>query len=396
MNFKFKYIVEDVDRHGNVRVYFKRRGCAKVRMRDPVGSDAFVEQYNRVLADSETPAAQRALPGGNTKHPKRGTWRWLCVQYFKSATFRSLAPSTQRARRRILESTFDEPISPNSDHCFGQMPIEYLGPKSIRVLRDRKIDLPEAANGRVKAISTVFAWAIGDEQPGINSNPARDVPRIKTGSKGWHTWTDEEVTRFEDCHPIGSKARLAFGLLLMTGVRRSDVVRLSHKHKRNGELVFTAQKNRNRDPIDMVIPVLPDLEDLLDASQLGERTFLATEYGAPFTAAGFGNWFRDRCNEADLPHCSAHGLRKAGSTRAAENGATAHQLMAMFGWKTLQQAEIYTRAAQRRKLAREGMQLIVGGRDSEKSPTQNRTSGPTSSNSLKNKEDSGLWRSLGE
>jgi hypothetical protein len=25
-------------------------------------------------------------------------------------------------------------------------------------------------------------------------------------------------------------------------------------------------------------------------------TFLETEYGKPFTAAGFGNWFRDRCD----------------------------------------------------------------------------------------------------
>lgn len=44
-----------------------------------------------------------------------------------------------------------------------------------------------------------------------------------------------------------------------------------------------------------------------------------TTHGKPFTAAGFGNWFRDRCNEAELTHCSAHGVRKAAAARAAEN-----------------------------------------------------------------------------
>jgi hypothetical protein len=52
----------------------------------------------------------------------------------------------------------------------------------------------------------------------------------------------------------------------------------------------------------------------------GDLTFLVTKHGKPFTANGFGNWFRDRCDEARLPQCSAHGLRKAGATIAAENG----------------------------------------------------------------------------
>jgi hypothetical protein len=73
--------------------------------------------------------------------------------------------------------------------------------------------------------------------------------------------------------------------------------------------------------------------------------------GRPFSAAGFGNWFRDRCDEADLHHCSAHGLRKAGATIAAENGATDRQLMAMYDWKTEKQATPYTAAASRKLLA---------------------------------------------
>lgn len=239
------------------------------------------------------------------------------------------------------------------------MPVQRFGSKAVKVLRDRKAEYPEAANNRVKAISAAFAWALEDEQPGVTSNPTRDIARIKTSSTGHHTWTEDEVRQFEERHQIGTKARLAMSLILLTGVRRSDVVRLGRPHLRGQELHFIASKNRNRSPILMEIPVLPELRTILDGSELGDITFLVTNHRRPFIAAGFGNWFRERCNEAELSHCSAHGLRKAGSTRAAENGASAHQLMAMFGWKTIGQAQTYTEKAKRRRLAHAGMPLIV-------------------------------------
>ena len=83
---------------------------------------------------------------------------------------------------------------------------------------------------------------------------------------------------------------------------------------------------------------------------------------APSTRAGFGNWFRDRCNEAGLAHCSAHGSRKAGATFAAENGATAHQLMSIFGWLAMKEAERYMRAAERRRLAGDATALLIRGK----------------------------------
>ena len=82
------------------------------------------------------------------------------------------------------------------------------------------------------------------------------------------------------------------------------------------------------------------------------------DLGRPFTDAGFGNKFRDWCDQTDLPHCSAHGLRKAGATVAANNGATAHQLMAIFGWDTLKEAEKYTTKADQQRLAQAAMHLL--------------------------------------
>jgi site-specific recombinase XerD len=98
--------------------------------------------------------------------------------------------------------------------------------------------------------------------------------------------------------------------------------------------------------------------DVIDLSPCGELTFLVNDLGRPFSDAGIGNKFRDWCDQAELFHCSAHGVRKAGATIAAVNGATTKQLMAIFGWDSIKQAELYTRAAEQKQMAADAMHLI--------------------------------------
>jgi integrase len=203
--------------------------------------------------------------------------------------------------------------------------------------------------------------------PLLRPNPAVGLSKLGNPTEGWHTWTDDEIRQFEDRHPIGSKARLAFALLLYTGVRRSDVVALGRQHEHHGRLRFRPFKGRRCHPIFIDIPILPILANIIAASPTGHLTYLVTEYGRPFTHGGFTAWFHKRCAQAGLKGCSAHGLRKAGATRAAENGATTHQLMAIFGWLSVQQAERYTRAAERRRMASTGMETLL---PQSKCPTQ--------------------------
>jgi integrase len=142
---------------------------------------------------------------------------------------------------------------------------------------------------------------------------------------------------------------------MYTAARRSDVVKLGNGHIRDGWIKFMQYKTS----VPVELPILPALQEVIDATPvIGTTTFLVTQHGKPFTAAGFGNWFRDRCNEARLPQCSAHGVRKASAARAAENGATVHQLMSMFGWLTMHEAQRYTQAAERKRLARDAATLL--------------------------------------
>lgn len=99
MRMTLKYVAEDTDRHGNVRLYYRRNG-RKVRLRGPVGSPEFLTDYRR--------AAARPKESRKKSPPKPGVLRkdslhWLCAQYYKSTTFAELGAGTQKTRRSILE-----------------------------------------------------------------------------------------------------------------------------------------------------------------------------------------------------------------------------------------------------------------------------------------------------
>jgi integrase len=209
----------------------------------------------------------------------------------------------------------------------------------------------------------MFGWALEETPPLVKYNPVRDVRRVENVTDGFHTWTIDEVRQFEDRHPIGTQARLALALLLFTGVRRGDLVELGPKNVRNGWLRFVPNKTRYKRATETAKPVLEILTRIIEASPRGLTHYLVTQYGKPFTDNGFGNWFRDLCNEAGLPHCTAHGLRKCGASLAAENGTTVNQLMAIYDWSTPAQAKVYTDKADRMRLAGEAMHMLASGHE---------------------------------
>lgn len=343
------YLMRQRDRQGRWAYYVRRKGQRKVRIRGTPGTPGFLAAYQAALGASPPKRA-----------PAARTWRWLCELYFASPEFAGLSKATRDQRQRVLTATWTEPVAPSDDRQMGNVPLSEFNRQAVRVLRDRKAAHPEAANHRVKAIAATFRWAI-EVDHFAGPNPARDMPTLrKKNPDGHHTWTLEEVRRYEARHPIGTKARLALAVFAFTGVRISDAAQLGPANVRDGEIVWTEAKGQDRHPKERAIPFLPELQAVLATTKLtGRDTWLVTQYGRPFTVKGLGNWFRDRCDEAGLRHCSAHGLRKAGATIAAENGATDRQLMAIFGWETARQVSTYTRKADRKRLAREAMGLVV-------------------------------------
>ncbi|WP_188612562.1 tyrosine-type recombinase/integrase [Chelatococcus reniformis] len=139
-------------------------------------------------------------------------------------------------------------------------------------------------------------------------------------------------------------------------------MRLGPQHIRGGWLKYTQAKGEDladREPVDVEVPVHPDLDEVIAGTKITHLTFLATQQGRARTPAGFGNVFREWCDAAGLPHCSAHGLRHAMAARLAERGASPHQIMSVTGHKTLAEVQRYTKAADRRGTAKAAMGLLT-------------------------------------
>ncbi|WP_457814034.1 site-specific integrase [Sinorhizobium meliloti] len=202
----------------------------------------------------------------------------------------------------------------------------------------------------------MFSWAVESDLASVN--PASQIKLLYSGD-GFHTWTIGEVRQFEAKHPIGSKARLMLHLALYTGLRLNSLAILGRQHIRNGTLTIRPEKTRKSSGVTVEIPVLPELQKTIDESSTGNLTFLVTEFNKPFTVNGLGNKMRDWCDQAELFHCTTHGLRKAGATIAAENGATDEELMAIFGWTTKNQTTTYTKKARRKKMAAGAMRKLL-------------------------------------
>ncbi|HEX6001421.1 MAG TPA: tyrosine-type recombinase/integrase [Hyphomicrobiaceae bacterium] len=187
----------------------------------------------------------------------------------------------------------------------------------------------------------------------LSANPSADLERVKNKSSGHKPWTSEDIDAFERRHPIGTKARLALSIPMHLGCARVDCVGhgSGNVHLIDGKRVVCYC--RGKIEVEANVPLPQALLDIIAATPMvGVKTWLATEYGKPFSAAGFGNKFGEWCRQANLMDSKkrAHGLRKTAATREAERGATAHQLCAAFGWLTLKEAERYCQSASRRKL----------------------------------------------
>ncbi len=350
-----KYVQNFSDRHGSERAYFRRKGFTTYALRTPIGSPEFWLDYHAAAAGKIPPGLQTSGKPKAPKIAKSGSFAWLCLQYKKSAQYKMLEPKTATTRSGLLDRIIE-------DH--GDKPYALLTKKHISAIRDKHSHVPGTANNMVKAIRQVYEYACDMEL--VEVNPAWKIPSLHSGN-GFHPWTLGEVQRYEDFHAEGTKARMTLALLLYTCQRRSDIVQLGRQHEHLGRLEFTQFKGRKKHPIRLSIPIISELRRILDLSPTGDMTYLVTSFNKPFTANGFGSRFRKWCDEAGLPHCSAHGLRKASAARMAELGCSDHEIMSIGGWTTLKEVQRYTKSARQKVLADSAGEKMEAGQKSNKS-----------------------------
>jgi integrase len=259
------------------------------------GSAEFMAAYERALSGS-----QPMEVGANRTKP--GTVNAAIVGHYQCLAFRETALGTQLLRRRILEHF-------RADH--GDKHIATLPQEFIRRVLDRM--KPGAARNWLKTLRALLEFAIGE---GFRAdNPARGIKLAKMKTKHHRPWPDAELEQYERTYPIGSKARLAFALGLYTIQRAGDVCRMGRQHIRNGELSVRQEKTGAQ----LTLPIMPELQAILDATPSGHMTFLVTRSGRQYARVDFSMQFRAWCDAAGLPKdCVFHGLRATGCTQLAE------------------------------------------------------------------------------
>ena len=327
-----RYVHGFIDRHGKPRFYFRRPGFESKPLHGLPYSAEFMGDYEAALAGQPLPV------GTNRARP--GTMRALALSFFASPEFRTLRLSTQRAYRSTIERLCKE----HGDKRAADLRREHV----VRLMA-ALAEQPNAANSLRIALRVMMRHAI---EIGLRGDdPTREVRAIRIRSEGHHSWTDDEIVQFERHYPIGSRARLALALLLYTGQRRGDVIRMGAQHIRDGALHVKQEKTG----VELIIPVHPTLAAVIAAAPRDHLTFVTTRLGGPFQGSTFSRWFRDQCDRAGLPHCSAHGLRKAAARRLAEAGCTTHEIGAITGHASLTELVRYTRTADQRRLAEAAM-----------------------------------------
>jgi integrase len=331
-----KYVHGYIDQHGRPRHYFRRAGFKKVPLPGLPWSPEFMAAYEAALAGQAPPVGvRRTIPG---------TMRALAVSYYASPDFTTMRSSTQSAYRSIIDRFCRE----HGDKRVTLLQREHV----IKLMATRTDKGPTAANSLRKVLKVMMRHAI---EIGMRADdPTRDVRAHRVVSDGHHSWTEAEIELFEDKHPIGSKARLALALLLYSGQRRGDVVRMGRQHIKHGMLSVAQEKTCAA----LEIPVHASLRSIIDATPSDHLTFLTTMTGKPFSPTHFSHWFREQCDAAGLTNCSAHGLRKAAARRLAEAGCTAHEIASITGHASLKEIARYTAAADQKRLAAAAMEKV--------------------------------------
>ena len=329
---KLKFVNEYRDRHGKVRRYVRIPGSRGVKLPGLVGSVEFMAAY-------QTAIATVAPPPPSSKHVIHGSLAEVAAGYFRSAAFANIEESSQRLYRIALKPVLE---------AHGHRLVRELPKTAARnIIEAIGATRPGMANVTRAVLSKIMQYAIANDVR--TDNPFAGLGRYRLGTH--HTWTDAELAQYERHWKLGTRERLAYALLLYTMQRGGDVARMTRGDIVDGCIRVSQDKARKGTINELMIPIHPALARALKAGPVvGMQHILTDARGRPLRK--LTKVIERAVQAAGLPpHCTAHGLRKAGLRRAAEHGATTKEIAAMSGHRSLTEIERYTARADQARLA---------------------------------------------
>jgi len=315
------------DARGKQRLRFRMKGKKTAYPSSAPGTPEFLAKYSAFLGNVSAQSKTTHEPGSVSA---------VIARYYRSTDFLGLSAGTQVSYRRIFERF-------RSQH--GAKKIASVATSHVNALIDEKAATPAAAKIFRKRLKQLMDFAVG---AGLRKdNPVIAAKRVKYKDKGIRPWTEQDILDFRAMWGLDTPQRIAVEILLHTGLRRSDAVRLGKQHLRkvaDGSERFVIRTRKSQATVELTSPVHPVLSEALSQIPSGQMVYVTTAYGAARSEKAFTNWIREAAASAGLPsNSSPHGLRKAACRRLADAGCDPFQIQAITGHKNLDEVLVYVR-----------------------------------------------------
>lgn len=346
-----EHLIQETTRHGKTRYLFHQRPDGRrITISGQPGEPEFESRYQWLANggdrqhDLEKTSIERQR-AGLAPHNVLELGRHYQRFVDKEIERKSMAPATATHYARFTDRFIRE---------FGPAPLSSIQAHQLERILDSWSSSDNAWNNALRSIKHLFRYA--EKHWGLKPNPASEIEKRKVVPRGFEPWEPEDIQMYFQTHKLGSMAHLAMMLLIEVAPRRSDLVRLGPANLEKIEdqpcIKFTPQKSENKTAIPVTVPISATLMAAIAATPTGDDTFLVTGYGHPFTAKGFGNKMAQWRDEAGVrASVACHGMRKAVGINMAENDASPYEIMAALGHSSPKVTQVYTEAANRRKLA---------------------------------------------
>ncbi len=339
-----------LDRHGKRRWRFRRTGKT-IPLPGSPGQPEFEAAYTAAIEGRPVVKAEvHRLPTAAEPKSLRAAWRILISD---TPEWKELDPETQQAQTRIAERFLRSPVTEGEPLTFGEVAVSDLKRKHIKAIVARRSNTPHAAAHLLRIIRKLTGVALDHEW--IEYDPTYRI-KYRPAYSGWKAWREAALKAFEKRWPLGTTPRTVYVLALYFGHRRSDIasVKWIDLEAAAGNVV---QKKTGKQ---LWIPMDPELIVALEAVERRGDYVVLTQYGKPFSVKALGMRMQEWTRLAGLaPGHTLHGLRKTLGKMLAEAEATTREVMAVLGHDDIAHAELYTREAEQKKLARAAMHKLA-------------------------------------
>ena len=323
---RWPHLLREVSRHGTVRWVVRKGHGNRIPIEHDYGTPEFADAYHAAIAGEAKP---RPKPEVDEK-----SLRWLAERWQASSAWGETGPATRQKRGALLKRVLE---------TSGDKPYKKVTRAHVIAGREKRARTPAQANNFLAVMRALFKWAVKNDF--ASADPTSGVEDLSrpNSRRGIPVWTDDEIRRFRDRWPLGTRERLAFEIMSTTGLRRGDAAKLGRQHIGEVNGVTVLRLRTEKGDRQVVREIMPELKAALDACPAKGLALVARENGSALTKNGFGDWFRDACRAAGVSK-SPHGLRKHDATALAHSGASEAELEGALGWTPGSgMSRIYTR-----------------------------------------------------